>query len=222
MTTYTFQGATVRTRIAKLFTASALLALTVTAGCADETPTGIAGATDNKVSGNGARVYEQVEFLGNPLVAEVTIVKANHDAYNRTMPYAPSAFRSETESFIVNVAGRPAGYAGLVASVLYSTGVTGSDMLIVDSSAPAGSAGWLRWVPPINAVYNGGNAVAGYGGRRLADDVVDIGLYAIFSNLLSPAGASCAPGMLPLCTDNVDANDKPFSNTFPYLAAPTL
>jgi len=209
-----------RTRSAKLFTASALLALTVVAACADETPMGV-DASANRVSNNGAKVYEQVEFLGNPLVAEVTIVKANHDAFNRTMPYAPSAFRSETERFIVNPGGRPAAYAQLVAGVLYSTGVTGSDMLIVDSSAPASTVGWLRWVPPINAVYNGGNAVAGYGGRRLADDVVDIGLYAIFSTLLSPDGASCDPGMLPLCTDNVDANEKPFSGSFPYLAAPT-
>ena len=52
--------------------------------------------------------------------------------------------------------------------------------------------------------------------------MVDIGLVAIFSSLLTPAGASCAPFQLPLCTDNVPANDKPFMGTFPYLAAPTL
>ncbi len=206
-----------RTRIAKLYTASALIALTFVAGCADETPMGLADASANKAGGNGAKVYEQVEFLGNPLVAEVTIVKANHDAFNRTMPYAPSAFRAETEQFIVGVAGREPSYAAVVAGVLYAT----SDMLLVNSSAPAGTAGWLRWAPPINAVYGGTGA--GYGGRLLSDDVVDIGLYAIFSSLLSPVGASCAPGALPLCTDNVNVGDnKPFSRTFPYLAAPTL
>ncbi len=199
-------------------TAGAVLALALLSACSDST-TAVTDASFNK-NGNGAKVYEQVEFLGNPLVSEVTIVKANHDAYNRTMPYAPAAFRAETESFIVGVAGRPAGYAQLVASVLYSTGVTGSDMLIVNSSAPGSTAGWLRWVPPINAVYTGGAATAGYGGRKLSDDVVDVGLYALFSSLLSPEGASCAPGALPLCTDNVNANDKPFSGTFPYLAAP--
>ncbi len=190
-----------------------LFALSLTA-CSEESLTNI----DARTSAGGSKVYDQVEFLGNPLVSEVTILKARHDAYNRTMPYAPSAFQSETEDFIVNVAGRERGYAQLVSSVLYAT----SDMLIVDSSNPGSTAGWLRWAAPINAVYNGGNPIAGYGGRLLTDDVVDIGLYAIFSSLLSPVNASCAPGSLPLCTDNVGSNDKPFLTVFPYVAAPSL
>lgn len=187
------------------FGVPALLALALTAGCSDSSS--MATSPDLNKNANGAKVYDQVEFLGNPLVSEVTIVKANHDAYNRTMPYAPAAYKTETEGFIVNVAGRPLSYAQTISGVLYNT----SDMLIVDSSKPASSAGWLSW-----ALANG------YGGRKLSDDVVDIGLYAIFSSVLSPAGASCAPGALPLCTDNVDANDKPFSATFPYLASPSL
>ena len=187
--------------------ASALVALAVTTACsADGAPTAVGSPTATR-GGVAAqpKVYEQLDFLGNPLVAEVTIVKANHDAYNRTMPYASDTYRPQTESFIVNVAGRPLAYAQVVSSVLYK------DMLIVDASKPASSAGWLSW-----ALANG------YGGRKLTDDVVDVGLYAIFSSLLSPDGASCAPGALPLCTDNVGANDKPFLSTFPYLAAPTL
>ena len=184
---------------------SALVALALVTGCSDSSlPTPSEPSLDRS-SAEAKVVYDQVEFLGNPLVAEVTIAKANHDAYNRSMPYASATYRPETESFIVNVAGRPSAYASVVAGVLHP------DMLIVDSSKPASSAGWLSW-----ALANG------YGGRKLTDDVVDIGLYAIFSSLLSPDGASCAPGALPLCTDNVNANDKPFSTTFPYLAAPTL
>ena len=186
--------------------ASTLAALAITTACsADSTPTAV-GPTSARAGGAPeSRIYDQLDFLGNPLVAEVTIVKANHDAYNRTMPYTSDTYRPQTESFIVNVAGRPLAYAQVVSSVLYK------DMLIVDSSKPASSAGWLSW-----ALANG------YGGRKLTDDVVDVGLYAIFSSLLSPDGASCAPGALPLCTDNVGANDKPFLSTFPYLAAPTL
>ena len=186
---------------------SAMIALVLATACSDTSPTAApTGAAEAKATAEaGGMVYDQVDFLGNPLVAEVTIVKANHNAYNRTMPYASATFRPETESFIVNVAGRPLAYAQVVSGVLYP------DMLIVDSSKPAASAGWLSWA-----------LAAGYGGRKLTDDVVDIGLYAIFSSLLSPDGASCAPGELPLCTDNVDANDKPFMSTFPYLAAPTL
>ena len=185
---------------------SALAALVLATGCSDTSPTTAPSDANQSRSGaQSATVYDQVDFLGNPLVAEVTILKANHDAYNRTMPYASDTFRPQTEDFIVNVAGRPRAYAQVIAGVLHP------DMLIVDSSKPAASAGWLSW-----ALSNG------YGGRKLTDDVVDVGLYAIFSSLLSPDGASCAPGALPLCTDNVNANDKPFSSTFPYLAAPTL
>jgi len=185
---------------------SALVALVLATGCSDTSPTTApSDANQSRSSAQGATVYDQVDFLGNPLVAEVTILKANHDAYNRTMPYASGTFRQQTEDFIVNVGGRPRAYAQVIAGVLHP------DMLIVDSSKPSASAGWLSW-----ALANG------YGGRKLTDDVVDIGLYAIFSSLLSPDGASCAPGALPLCTDNVNANDKPFSSTFPYLAAPTL
>jgi len=182
---------------------SALVVLAIATGCSDNTPTAAGDPSLDRSGSETKMVYDQVEFLGNPLVSEVTIVKAHHDAYNRTMPYASATYRPETESFIVNVACRPAAYASVIGGVLHP------DMLIVDSSKPASSAGWLSW-----ALANG------YGGRKLTDDVVDIGLYAIFSSLLSPDGASCAPGALPLCTDNVNANDKPFSSTFPYLAAP--
>ena len=200
-------------RNAKFLTSSALLALALVAACADGTaPADVNGPSFKKDGDGGGKVYEQVEFLGNPLVSEVTIVKAIHDAYNRTMPYNPASFRAETKAFVMNPGGRPAAYADVIASVLYSEGVTGSDMLIVDSSKPGSTAGWLSWIAPLGS---------GYGGRKLTDDVVDIGLYAIFSSLLSGDGASCAPGNLPLCTDNVPANDKPFLGTFPYLAAPT-
>lgn len=189
---------------AKQWAGSALLALALTTGCAD----GISGPdADPMLAGNPANdvVYDQTDFLGNPLVSEVTIVKASHDAYNRTQPYNTATFQPQTEQFITGVAGRPAAYAQTVAGVLHP------DMLVVDASKPASTAGWLSW-----ALANG------YGGRKLSDDVVDVGLIAIFSSLLSPANASCAPGALPLCTDNVPANDKPFLTTFPYLASPTL
>lgn len=194
-----------RTWNATRLAGSALVALTLLTACTESSPTEASGPNLARSAESGGQIYDQVDFLGNPLVSEVTIVKADHDAYNRTMPYASATFRSQTSDFIVNVAGRPREYADVVAGVLYP------DMLIVDASKPSASAGWLSW-----ALSNG------YGGRKLTDDVVDIGLYAIFSSLLSPAGASCAPGALPLCTDNVNANDKPFMNRFPYLAAPTL
>jgi len=147
-------------------------------------------------------IYDQTDFLGNPLVSEVTIAKANHGAYNRTQPYNTATFRPQTEAFITSF-GRPAALATTLGSVLYP------DMLVVDPSKNPNTAGWLSW-----ALANG------WGGRKLTDDVVDLGLTAIFSSFLTPAGALCPPFTLPLCTDNVSANDAAFSSTFPYLAAP--
>lgn len=222
-----------QTRIAMQWTVSALLSVSLLTACRDAAaPTGVEPSDANvaRVSANvnDGKVYQQLEFLGNPLVSEVTIVKARHDAYNRTMPYAPNSFVAETKRFIMTVAGRPQARADLLASVLYNT----SDMLIVDTRNPRATAGWLSWVPQVNAVYgavsgDGRAAGPGWGGRRLSDDVVDVGLTAIFSTFLSDAlgdaaSASCSPFALPLCTDNVGANDKPFSMAFPYLASPTL
>jgi len=160
---------------------------------------------DHADDADDATIYDQVDFLGNPLVSEVTIMKANHARYNLTQPYNTAEFLPQTAAFVTDVAGRPAALAATLGSVLYP------DMLVVDASKPTATAGWLSW-----ALANG------WGGRKLTDDVVDIGLTAIFSTLLSPTGASCAPFTLPLCTDNVGSNDVAFSATFPYLATPHL
>lgn len=188
---------------AERWSAGALLALALAAAGCSESTRPDDGGDQAAAMDDAGMVYDQIEFLGNPLVSEVTILKARHDAYNRTQPYDPAAFRPETEQFIVQVAGRPAAYAATIASVLYP------DVLVVDGAKDPATAGWLSWA-----------LAGGWGGRRLADDVVDVGLAAIFSSLLSPDGASCAPFELPLCTDNVGANDRAFSATFPYLATP--
>ncbi len=147
-------------------------------------------------------IFDQVEFLGNPLVSEVTIVKANHDAYNKTQPYNTATFRPQTEQFVTSF-GRPQALASTLGSVLYP------DVLVVDATKNPSTAGWLSWA-----------LAGGWGGRKLTDDVVDVGLTAIFSTLLSnEPSAFCAPFTLPLCTDNIGANDSPFLPTFPYLAA---
>ena len=179
----------------------------VAAACADDSsrqltsPT-LASATEGENgSGDESRVYDQTDFLGNPLVSEVTIVKAHHEAYNKTQPYNTATFRPETEQF-VTAFNRPQALATTLGSVLYP------DVLVVDPTKPRSSAGWLSW-----ALANG------WGGRKLTDDVVDLGLTAIFSSFLNPTNAYCAPFALPLCTDNVGVNDSAFSPSFPYLAS---
>jgi hypothetical protein len=157
---------------------------------------------DDDDQGDDNTIYDQTDFLGNPLVSEVTIVKANHAAYNHTQPYNTATFRPQTEAFVTSF-GRPQALATVLGSVLYP------DMIVVDASKNPNTAGWLSWA-----------LAGGWGGRKLSDDVVDVALTAVFSTLLNPTGALCAPFQLPLCTDNVGSNDAAFSSTFPYLAAP--
>ena len=195
------------------FSAIAFAALFALGACTDDAQKDIAGPGVDQVSaaqnaaddeGGDDAVYEQVEFLGNPLVSEVTIVKANHDAYNRTQPYNTATFGPQSLAFINAFrAGQPE-VANTLGAVLYP------DMLIVESSRNPATSGWLSW-----ALANG------WGGRNLSDDVVDAGLSAIFGKIISPTGAYCDNFTLPLCTDNVGVNDKAFSSSFPYLAAPT-
>jgi hypothetical protein len=147
------------------------------------------------------RLFTQRERLGNPLVSEVMIRKAQHHAHNTGMPSTDVAeFADDLTAFVTDVAGRDVAYAGAIAGALLP------DMLITyprrDNVNPGTPVFWLSW------------AFGGYGGRGLTDDVVDIGLGAIFGSLLGNVN-NVSPG---LTTDNVDGNDVAFQTTFPYLS----
>jgi hypothetical protein len=149
------------------------------------------------------RTYNQVQRLGNPLVSEVFLAKKDHPFHGSTAPSDdPAMFTANVKGFVA--AFRPQ------ATTLQATlaGALLPDMLIIQTDKAASTAGWLTW-----ALSNG------YGGRKLTDDVVDIGLSGIFSDLLDPTQSVCKPFTLPLCTDNV-ASHATFATTFPYLGAP--
>jgi hypothetical protein len=177
----------------KLAALAALSLALVVGACSDDDD-------DNNTTGPaGDRVYVQIERLGNPLVSEVTLAKRNHSFHNAGAPSTDVAnHAAELRSFVMGVAGREATVANTLASVLLP------DMLIIQTNKAGSSAGWLSWA-----------LADGYGGRRLTDDVVDAGLAALFGSLLSNRNVTTA-----LSTDNVSANDKQFSTSFPYLATP--
>lgn len=148
--------------------------------------------------------YDQIQRLGNPLVSEVFLAKRSHPQHGAIGPDQDAAMiGAELKSFVTGVAGRSQALANTLAAVLLP------DMLIVQTDKATASAGWLTWLPQL------GN---GWGGRKLSDDVVDLGLLAIFGDPfgIDPPGAA---GKAGLTTDNV-ATDSPFLATFPYLAAP--
>ena len=183
--------------MSRLKYASALLALALLGGCDDNDGDITDAMNANQSVAN--KTFTQRERLGNPLVSEVTVVKARHGLYNMGTPSTDvGRFTDDVESFVTGVAGRDQAVADIISGVLLP------DMLLVYPKRNPASVSWLSW------------AFGGYGGRGLSDDVVDIGLMAIFGGLLGIDLGHVTPG---LSSDNVPANDVAFSNTFPYLAA---
>jgi hypothetical protein len=181
--------------------AAALFVTVLTVGCSDHPDNGLITGTRSTASRSG-RVFTQRERLGNPLVSEVMIRKARHHDHNTGIPSTDVAdFTGDLTGFITGVAGRDAAYANTIAGALLP------DVLVTyprrDNANRATPVFWLSWV------------FGGYGGRSLTDDVVDIGLGALFGSLLGNT-TNVTPG---LTTDNVNSNDVAFGSTFPYLAA---
>jgi hypothetical protein len=209
-------------RSCRLFLVLALPA--ALAGCDESTRTITELARDTLIQtvtirdtvrfGNTRIAFDQIEHLANPLVSEVLVEKREHEHYNNTVPSEMRAeFRDDVVGFITGVAGRSPATAGAIADALLP------DMLLVfldrapgvtaaTANDPANATlGWLTYilVPGV-----------GYGGRRLrGDDTVDKGLLVVFGPVLDPANVTPQ-----LSTDNVPANDKTPTATFPYIADP--
>jgi hypothetical protein len=177
--------------------AVAVAALSAAAACSDDATLSTGPGTD------ATKTYNQVQRLGNPLVSEVFLLKRDHAFHGSSDPADDVAnFSAKVKGFVGAFRPNATTLQTTLAAVLLP------DVLIVQTDKAPNTAGWLSW-----ALANG------YGGRKLADDVVDTGLSGVFSDLLDPTQAVCKPGALPLCTDNV-ASHGAFTTTFPYLAAP--
>ncbi len=151
---------------------------------------------------NEFRTFNQIERLGNPLVAEALLQFKDHGFHDLGTPSTDrNNFRAKIVAFINGTAGRSAATSFAIADVLLP------DMLTAQTDKVAGTAGYLGFVFNPNA----------YGGRKLSDDVVDASLGVVFGPLVDPNNTS--PG---LSTDNVPAfGGGPVPTaTFPYLAAP--
>jgi hypothetical protein len=192
-------------RVNRSWVAVASLGFALLVGaCGDDTENSggmLSRASGPEAEGDLNTVFVQREFLGNPLVSEVTVPKRLHDEYNTNMPYRQVArFKRITEEFITGVAGRPQALAEGISGVLYP------DVLVAYLDRDPSTAFWLSWavMPDV-----------GWGGRRLQDDAVDIGLGAIFGSLLLD-DKTVNRG---LDSDNVPFNE-PLVNTFPYVGLP--
>ncbi|MQY13208.1 hypothetical protein SRB5_33510 [Streptomyces sp. RB5] len=169
---------------------------------------------------NAAGAWTQVSRLGSPLVNEVVVPVKDKDRFNASAPWNDTQFLNyvtnpELPKLIEKVYGIKAPKTprnDLVSAFL--TGVDGlnkppnvrpAEMLRLNTAVPPTAS------PKRLGVLDGDKA--GFpNGRRLADDVIDIELQVVEGELVG------SPNDLG---DAVDANDRAFGTSFPYVALPT-
>ncbi|MDQ3282712.1 MAG: DUF4331 domain-containing protein [Acidobacteriota bacterium] len=173
----------------------------------------------------------QVSRLGMPLVNEVVLPLAFKDIFNASEPSGDLALFTNNEQFRNRVLDPE---VAKLMTALYGISVPPAprnDLVQVFLTGLPGANQPANVVPaemirlnvgvPVTAQPNRLGAIAndlgGFpNGRRLADDVVDISLRVV-AGVLVP-GFNKEPNNA--LTDGVDANDKAFLSTFPYVALP--
>jgi hypothetical protein len=192
---------------------------------------------DERARDNGGD-WVQVSRLGNPLVNEVIIPVRLKDQFNRTAPqddgqYASFVLKPELAGILNALFGVNAPTSNRVDIV--NAVLVGLDLLKNrQTGKPVDTIKVNLGTPPADSPDRlgalAGDAQGYPNGRRLTDDVVDIDLQVVAGELANPAlfpelnKAGCdAPAKCPNPNDlgdGVNQNDKPFLNTFPYLAEP--
>jgi hypothetical protein len=139
--------------------------------------------------------FTQKDQMARPAINTVFVGAARKDEFNMTVPSAMSAaFKTDFVNKLTAF-GYTQNALGLSKDQFANVLVT--DVLNVKTNGTT-------------TFFDGTNVLTG---RALADDVIDTELLLIFGG---PMGTD-NPG---LTKDNVNANDKSFATTFPYLATP--
>ena len=139
--------------------------------------------------------YVQKDQMARPAVATVFVPVGRKDEFNMTVPTAMSGlFKTD--------------FLNKLTAFGYTSNALGQSKdqfasLLVNDVLNVKMDGTTTF-------FDGTNVLTG---RKPDDDVIDAELLLIFGG---PTGAS-NPG---LTKDNVNANDKPFLSSFPYLASP--
>ncbi|WP_100612379.1 DUF4331 family protein [Confluentibacter lentus] len=147
--------------------------------------------------------YTQADQMGRPAVNTVFVSSGSKDMFNTTIPSAQNAaFQSMFQSNLTALSpayANPGDENALGLDAAAFTGVLATDVLNVSLDGTT-------------TFYDGTNVLTG---RNLSDDVITVELLLIF-------GGEDFTENPTLTDDHVDANDKPFLTSFPYLAAPWM
>lgn len=173
--------------------AVAIIASFTAFNCSNDDDNNTTGPTGPNFTGT----YVQQDQMARPAVNTVFVSSGSKDMFNTTIPSAQgAAFQTMFENNLLAVnPGYTTNALGLDAPTF--TGVLATDVLNVSLDGTT-------------TFFDGTNVLTG---RTLADDVITVELLLIFGG---PDGSQNPA----LTDDHVDANDKPFSASFPYLASP--
>jgi hypothetical protein len=139
--------------------------------------------------------YAQEDQMGRPAINTVFVSSSMKDNFNTTAPSAQgAAYQAAFESRL------------LALNPNYSTNALGMDATTFTTALATDVLSVS--LDGTTTFFDGTNVLTG---RALADDVISVELLLIFGG---PDGTA-NPG---LSDDNVDANDKAFLSSFPYLA----
>jgi hypothetical protein len=150
---------------------------------------------DNTDTFDTSGEYTVADQMARPAINTVFIGSSEKNTFNTTTPSAMSAaFKTKFETVLTNF--------GYTKNALGQDKSTFAGLLVTDVLNVATNKK--------TTFFDGTNVLTG---RDLADDVIDVELLLIFGGDKGTAN----PG---LTKDNVNANDKAFLTTFPYLASP--
>lgn len=183
------------------YTAALLMSSVVLVGCSSNNNDDNSVITPVEASVDFSGTFAQKDQMGRPAVNTVFTSSASKDQFNTTIPSEQVA--SFQAMFEANLKGLSPAYAnagdknalGLDAAAF--TGLLAKDYLNVSLDGKT-------------TFFDGTNVLTG---RALADDVITVELLLIF-------GGEDFTENPTLSNDNVDANDKDFLTSFPYLASP--
>jgi hypothetical protein len=139
--------------------------------------------------------FTQADQMARPAINTVFVNSARKNEFNTTTPsQMNAAFNAQFQSVLTNF-----GYTSNALGLDKPTfaGVLVTDVLNVKMNGTT-------------TFFDGTNVLTG---RALADDVIDTELLLIFGGPMGTANPN-------LTKDNVNANDKAFLSTFPYMASP--
>ena len=183
--------------------------------------------------------FRQVARQGNPLFNEALVAIRDKDRYSRTSPtvdktlFAKYALAPELNQILVPLLGLP---EKLLTNRTDIKGIYIPDVIRVDlSTGPARLAGnpddadfsrlgvfggdflvsQVQAGLPLQGLPAGAISGGWPNGRRFGDDVVDVAVTALISDLRGPGLEINGPG-----SDRVDENDITYNKVFPYAATP--